>query len=317
LCLHVCNDMRLIFLYMKTNFKSEAKIGLIVIAAFAIFVWGLNYLKGVNLLNPTNHYYVNFTRVDGLVKSSPVMLDGYQVGLVRDIDYQYDNPGHIIIDLDLNTKLRLPVGSKAIIQSALIGNPTVVLKLGNPTAKILESGDTLAADRIPGIMDQLQTGVLADVRHMVQRTDSLLASVETLVNNGSLNHSLTSIEKTSKELSQLSVKLNKSMDKLPNILDNVSAMTAQFSAAGTKINQIDVASLNKTLTQLENITLKLNSTDNSMGLLLNDKSLYQNLSSATFNLSTTATSANNLLLDLKASPKRYVHFSLFGPKQSK
>jgi len=152
---------------------------------------------------------------------------------------------------------------------------------------------------------------------MVQRTDSLLASVETLVNNGSLNHSLTSIEKTSKELSQLSVKLNKSMDKLPSILDNVEDMTAQFSAAGTKINQIDIASLNKTLTQLENITLKLNSTDNSMGLLLNDKALYQNLSTATFNLGTTASSANELLLDLKASPKRYVHFSLFGPKQSK
>jgi len=302
---------------MKTNFKSEAKIGLIVIAAFAIFVWGLNYLKGVNLLNSTNHYYVNFTQIDGLVKSSPVMLDGYQVGLVRDINYQFNNPGHIIIDLDLNTKLHLPEGSKAIIQSAMIGNPTVVLKLGAPTAKLLSSGDTLLAERNPGIMDKLQDGILADVQHMIQRTDSLLASVETLVDNGSLNNSLSSIEKTSKELSQLSVKLNKSMDKLPGILDNVEGMTAEFSAAGTKINQIDVASLNKTLTQLENITLKLSSTDNSMGLLLNDKSLYQNLSSATFNLSTTATSANALLLDLKASPKRYVHFSLFGSKQSK
>lgn len=302
---------------MKTNFKSEAKIGLIVVAAFVVFVWGLNYLKGVNLLKPTNQYYVNFTQIDGLVKSSPVMLDGFQVGLVRDIRYQYNNPGHIIIDLDLNTKLRLPEGSKAIIESALIGNPTVVLQLGEPTAKLLTSGDTLLGERNQGIMDKLQDGILADVQHMIQRTDSLLASVETLVNNGSLNHSLTSIEKTSMELSKLSVKLNKSMDKLPGILDNVDEMTAEFSAAGSKINQIDVASLNKTLTQLENITLKLNSTDNSMGLLLNDKSLYQNLSSATLNLGTTASSANALLLDLKASPKRYVHFSLFGAKQSK
>ncbi|HET9570723.1 MAG TPA: MlaD family protein [Bacteroidales bacterium] len=299
---------------MKTKFKSEAKIGLIVIAAFAVFVWGLNYLKGVNLLNPSNHYYVNYTQIDGLVKSSPVMLDGYQVGLVRDIQYQYDQPGHIIIDLDLNTELKLPEGSKAIIQSAMVGNPTVVLKLGELNGKVLNSGDTLLSGRNPGIMDQLQEGVLADVQRMIQRTDSLLASVETLVNNGSLNHSLTSIEKTSKELSLLSVKLNKSMDKLPSILDNVDEMTAQFSAAGTKINQIDVTSLNKTLNQLENITLKLNSTDNSMGLLLNDKALYQNLSAATFNLSTTASSANALLLDLKASPKRYVHFSLFGSK---
>jgi len=299
------------------KFKSEAKIGLIVIAAFVVFVWGLNYLKGVNLLNPTNHYYVNFTQIDGLVKSSPVMLDGFQVGLVRDIRYQYNQPGHLTIELDLNPKLKLPQGSKAIIQSAMIGNPTVVLQLGEPGISMLKSGDTLMADRIPGMMDQLQDGILKDVQHMILRTDSLLASVETLVNNGSLNHSLTSIEKTSQELSLLSVKLNKSMDKLPGILDHVDDMTAQFSAAGSKINQIDVASLNKTLTQLENITLKLNSTDNSMGLLLNDKSLYQNLSAATFNLGTTASSANELLLDLKASPKRYVHFSLFGSKQNK
>lgn len=302
---------------MKMNFKSEAKIGLIVLAAFAVFIWGLNYLKGVNLLSPTNHFYVTYTQIDGLVKSSPVMLDGYQVGLVRDIEYQYDRPGNIVIDLDLDTKLQLPTGSTAIIQSAMIGNPTVVLKLGPTNAKMLASGDTLIGERIPGIMDQLQQGVLADVQHMIRRTDSLLASVETLVNNGSLNHSLTSIEKTSKELSLLSSKLNKSMDKLPGILDNVENMTDQFSAAGAKINQIDVASLNKTLNQLENITLKLNSTDNSMGLLLNDKSLYQNLNTATFNLGTTANSANALLLDLKASPKRYVHFSLFGSKQNK
>jgi phospholipid/cholesterol/gamma-HCH transport system substrate-binding protein len=293
---------------MKSEIKSEAKIGLIVILAFAIFVWGLNFLKGVNLLKPSNHYYVNYTQVDGLVKSSPVNLDGYQVGLVRDIVYQYDNPGHIIIDLDLNSKLHLPAGTKAIIRSEMLGNPSIVLVLGPSGNKILQSGDTLVPEREPGLMDKLSNGILADVQRMVQRTDSLLASVETLVNNGSLNNSLISIEKTSKELSQISVKLNHSMDKLPGILSNVDDMTAKFSEAGTHINQIDFASLNKTLNQLETLTVRLNSPDNSMGLLLNDKALYMNLSN-------TAQSANSLLLDLKASPKRYVHFSLFGSKK--
>jgi phospholipid/cholesterol/gamma-HCH transport system substrate-binding protein len=302
---------------MKNKLKSEVKIGLIVIAAFAVFVWGLNYLKGVNLLNPSNHYLVNYTQIDGLVKSSPVMLDGYQVGLVRTISYQYDRPGNIIVDLDMNNKLHLPQGSKAIIKSQMLGNPTVELQLGHSGGKFLKSGDTLVAERAPGMLDQLSDGLLADVQRMVQRADSLLASVETLLNNGSLKHSLTSIETTSQELSVLSVKLNRSMDKLPGILDNVDDMTAQFSEAGNRINQIDVASLNKTLNQLESITLRLNSTDNSMGLLLNDKSLYQNLSTTALNLGTTASSANALMLDLKASPKRYVHFSLFGSKQTK
>lgn len=301
---------------MKIRMKKEVKIGLTVIGALAIFVWGINYLKGVNLLNPTNHYFVTYNRIDGLVKSSPVNLDGFQVGLVRDIRYQYNNPGHIVVDLDLDPDLKLPAGTTAYIQSEMVGNPVVTLVLGK-SASIHESGDTLLGGRIPGLVDQLTEGILADVQHMVRRTDSLLTSVETLINNGNIEHSLQSIEKTSSELSQISVKLNKSMNKLPGILDNVDHMTEEFTLAGKKVNAIDVASLNNTLHKLESITVQLNSKDNSMGLLLNDRALYDNLNTTTFNLGNAASSANALMLDLKSSPKRYVHFSLFGSKQSK
>ena len=296
---------------MRSEIKSEAKIGLIVILTFSIFVWGLNYLKGVNLLSPSNHFYVTYQKIDGLVKSSPVNLDGYQVGLVRDIQYQYDNPGHILVDLDLNSKLHLPKGTKAIIKSEMLGNPTVILKLGPQNAKMLQSGDTLIAENTPRMMDQLSDGLLTDMRNMIHRTDSLVASINILVSNGSLDKSLTSIQKTTKELEQVSAKLNRSMDRqIPSILNNVETLTAKFSDAGTKIDQLDFASLNKTINQLENLSVKLNSPDNSMGLLLNDQSLY-------LNLSNTAQSANSLLLDLKERPKRYVHFSIFGSKESK
>ena len=296
---------------MKSEIKSEAKIGLIVILAFAIFVWGLNYLKGVNILSPTNHFYVTYTQVDGLVKSSPVILDGYQVGLIRDIEYQFDNPGHILVDIDLNSNLILPKGTKAIIKTELIGNPSIVLELGPKSSEKLESGDTLIAERVPGMMDQLSKGLLTDVQNLVHRTDTLLASVEILISNGKLDKSLASIEKTTKNLEQLTYKLNMTMGKeVPDILNNVESLTAKFSEAGTKINQIDFASLNKTLNELESLSVKLNSPDNSMGLLLNDKSLY-------LNLNNTAESANTLLLDLKERPKRYVHFSIFGSKATK
>ena len=295
---------------MKSEIKSEAKIGLIVILTFFIFVWGLNYLKGVNLLSPSNHFYVTYQKIDGLVKSSPVNLDGYQVGLVRDIQYQYDNPGHILVDLDLNNKLHLPKGTKAIIKSEMLGNPTIVLVLGPQNTETLKSGDTLIAENTPGLMDQLSNGLLTDIRSMIHRTDSLVASIEVLVSNGSLDKSFTSIEKTTKELEQISAKLNHSMDKqIPSILNNVETLTAKFSDAGTKINQLDFASLNKTIYQLENLSIKLNSPDNSMGLLLNDQSLY-------LNLNNTVQNANTLLLDLKERPKRYVHFSIFGSKKS-
>jgi phospholipid/cholesterol/gamma-HCH transport system substrate-binding protein len=294
---------------MKNELKREAKIGLIVIAAFAIFIWGLNYLKGINLLNPTNHFYASFTQVDGLVKSSPVTLDGFQVGLVREILYQYDNPGHLVVDLDLNNKLKLPVGSRAIIKTEVVGNPEVILELGPKGGKLLENGDTLLSGRTPGLMDQLSNGILADVQHLVKRADSLLSSIDGIVKSRSLNNSLTYIEKSTKELQQISVKLNYSMDKVPSILNHVDSLTSKFSDAGTKINQIDLVSLNRTLNNIENLSVRLNSSDNSMGLLLNDKSLYLNLNKMT-------QSADSLLLDLKQKPKRYVHFSLFGSKKS-
>ena len=292
---------------MKKILRSEAKIGLIVLVALGVFFWGLNYLKGSNLFHSTNHYSVEYTNINGLVKSSPVNLDGYQIGLVSNIKYQYNNPGHILVDLDLDKKIKLPKGTKATIQSALIGNPSIVLTLGDPSNSFLKSGDALIADLAPGLMDQLSKGLLTDVQNMVKRTDSLLASVDVLLNNGSLVHSLSSIEKTSKELSLMSVKLNASMNKLPGILDNVDLMTSSFTKAGDKLNQLDVSSINKTLKHFEEVTAKLNSPDNSMGLLLNDQALY-------LNLKNTTSSANELLIDLKASPKRYVHFSLFGSK---
>jgi len=295
---------------MKNAIKSEVKIGLIVITAFAIFVWGLNYLKGVNLLKPINYYNVYYNQIDGLVKSSPVMLDGFQVGLVKKIEYQYDQPGRILVSLDLNKKLNVPKGTTAILKSALMGNPSIELILGNAEKGYLENGDTLLSFREPGLMDQLNSGLLSDIGSLVQRADSLLASVESLVEDGSLKSTLYSLEKTSHDLEHISGKLDYAMtNEIPAILKNINTMTAEFSGVGNQINQIDLkgtmSRFDKVLDDMGALTVKLNSTDNSMGLLLNDRSLYNNLSN-------TAGSANLLLLDLKEKPKRYVHFSIFG-----
>jgi len=295
---------------MNHSIKSEVKIGIIVIAALALFIWGLNFLKGVNLFKPGNYYYVTYTQIDGLVKSSPVMLDGFQVGLVRNIQYQYDNPGNILVTLDLNRKLKLPEGTTASLTAALMGSPTIELTLGTQERHVHKIGDTLIAVRVPGLIDQLTDGLLADVESLVERTDSLIAGVETILSNGSLENSLQSIEKTTNELERLTISLNRTIDNdLPSILNNIDQLTTEFAGVGKQLNQIDfngtVARADKTLDELGNLTVKLNSPDNSLGLLLNDKSLY-------LNLSNTASSANSLLLDLKERPKRYVHFSLFG-----
>jgi phospholipid/cholesterol/gamma-HCH transport system substrate-binding protein len=295
---------------MISSLKSEVKIGLIVVVSLALFFWGLNFLKGINLLKPSNYYYVTYTQIDGLVKSSPVMLDGYQVGLVRDIEYQYNNPGHIKVTLDLNRQLRLPEGTAASLVGALMGNPSISLTLGPRNSPLLSGGDSLIALREPGLLDQLTDGLLADVQAMVKHTDSLITGVETLLNNGSLANSLSSIEQSTVELKHLTVTLNKTLDNdLPTIVTHVNQITEQFAGFSQKLNQLDLngtlQKADKSIQALSDVAVRLNNPDNSLGLLLNDKSLY-------LNLSNTASSANSLLLDLKEHPKRYVHFSLFG-----
>jgi len=296
---------------MKTKHQSEIKIGLIVVAAFLVFIWGINYLKGLNLLKRNVEYVVPFNRINGLVKSSPVILDGYQVGLVKDINYLYDQPGHIIVTLSLNRKLRLPLGTVATIESALIGNPTITLTLGPSGNPFLEEGDTLVAQLKPSFMETLSQGMMADVQTLIKRTDSVVGTIETLVANGDLEQSLSSLKQTTTNLSRLSDRLDQSLEKeFPSILHQINNMTLQYGELGTKLNQLDLtetkASLDHTLEGLENLTIQLNSTDNSLGLLLHDTTLY-------LNLNQTVSSANNLLIDLKEHPKRYVHFSLIGP----
>lgn len=295
---------------LKKNTISEVKIGIIVIFAFAIFIWGLNFLKGVNLLNPRNYYVVSFEKIDGLVKSSPVMLDGFQVGLVRDIQYQYDKPGTILVYLDVNRKLKLPVGSQVFLTSALIGTPGIELKLGENSNSYIESNDTITGIKEEGLMDQLSNGLLASVQSLVTRADSLISGIETTIENGNLENSLASLETTSKNLELISGKLNKTIDKdIPVLLGNINTLSNEFSNVGRNINQLDLkgtlSRFDMVMDQMGDISLKLNSNDNSLGLLLNDKSLYSNLSS-------TAESANMLLLNLKEEPSRYVHFSIFG-----
>lgn len=295
---------------MRRLFTSEVKIGLTVVAALVVFFWGMNYLKGINLFKPTNYYYVNYSQVDGLVKSSPVMLDGFQVGLVRDIQYRYDQPGNILVTLSLNRKLRLPEGSSATIEGALMGNPAVTLNLGPRSAPLLGIGDSLTGLRKPSLLDQLSNGLLAEVEALIQRTDSVVSGVESLLNNGSLANSLRSIEHSTGELERLTVSLNRTMDNdLPSILTNIDNLTGTFAQVGRQLNALDLhATLNKvdnTLEGLGNLTQRLNRTDNSLGLLLNTPGLYHNLDS-------TLISTNRLLLDLREHPKRYVHFSLFG-----
>lgn len=297
----------------KFKLNKESRIGLTVIIAIALFVWGLNYLKGINLLKQAQRYYVVYNQIDGLVTSAPVMLDGFQVGLVKSIDYQYNSPGHILVELNLEKQLNLPVGTKAVLEPALVGNPNISLILG-PGPQLLAVGDTLTADRKADLMIMLEEELIPGVKDLIQRAGRVVSQLEAqLDEGGDLNKSLASVRKTSEKLASASASLDLLLaNEIPSAIGNIDSLSSNFNALGRELRTVDFAGLShridSTLLTLQDVSLRLTRPDNSLGLLLNDTELY-------FNLNKTASSANELLLDLRERPKRYVHFSLFGSKK--
>ena len=264
---------------MKSVFTKEAKIGLVTIVSLALLYLGINYLKGINLFQPVNHYYVSFSNVKGVTISSPVFVDGFKVGLVRDIIYDYDTTGKIIVEVSLEDKMRLNKGSYIAVVNTFLSGAELHIHLNTYVDDFLKPGSTLE-----GRMEE-------DIAHPA------LAQ--------SLNH----IEKTTSNLEVSTRQLNQMLSKdVPGIVNNLKTMTDNFSEVSANLKELDLAttvnSINATLANLKLTTDKLNSTDNSIGLLLNDKGLYDNLNS-------TMDNASKLLLDLRENPKRYVHFSVF------
>ncbi len=297
----------------KFKLNKESRIGLTVIIAIALFVWGLNYLKGINLLKQAQRYYVVYNQIDGLVTSAPVMLDGFQVGLVKSIDYQYNSPGHILVELNLEKQLNLPVGTKAVLEPALVGNPNISLILG-PGPQLLAVGDTLTADRKADLMIMLEEELIPGIKDLIQRAGRVVSQLEAqLDEGGDLNKSLASVRKTSERLASASASLDLLLaNEIPSTIGNINSLSSNFNALGRELRTVDFAGIShrvdSTLLILQDVGLRLTRPDNSLGLLLNDTELY-------FNLNKTASSANELLLDLRERPKRYVHFSLFGSKK--
>lgn len=294
---------------MKSVFTKEAKIGLVSIISLALLYLGINYLKGINLFQPVNHYYVSFNNVKGVTISSPVYVEGFKVGLVRDIKYDYSTTGKITVEVSLEDMMRINKGSYITVINSFLGGAELHIHLNTYVDDFLKPGDTLEGRMEEDMMLSVQQKILPSVETMLPKVDSILTSLQTLMSHPALAQSLTNIEKTTSNLEVSTKQLNRMLDKdVPYIVDNLKKMTDNFSDISSNLKDIDIAStvksVNETLANLKLTTDKLNSTDNSIGLLLNDKALYENLNS-------TMNNASNLLLDLKQNPKRYVHFSVF------
>lgn len=292
--------------------RKEVKIGLIGIMAIAMLVFGINYLRGVAMFKSSRSYYVEFNNINGLPVSSPVFANGYKIGLVRDIQYNYEKLGTVTVEVEVEEGMRIPTGSKGELVTEMLGTVKMNLLLNLESQNYLQPGDTLQGFANNGIMGVAET-MVPKLEQMLPKMDSILNSLNKLMADPALAATLHNAEQVTANLTVTTHELNKLMkNDLPKITGNLNSLTDNLNTISYNLKGIDYAatmrSIDSTLYNVRMLTNKLNSKDNTIGLLFNDPTLYNNLS-------TTTANAASLLEDLKSHPKRYVHFSLFGRKE--
>ena len=292
----------------------EIKIALVAIVGILVMYFGINFLKGMNLFSTNNAYYMTFDDIQGLGASTPIYADGYKVGTVDGMEYDYKENGPIKVKVDINKDLRIPQGSKAEIVKDLMGNLQVNLLLANNPRERVEPGGIIPGAVNGGMMDKA-ANLIPVVEKMLPKLDSILTSVNALLADPALAASLHNVETITSNLTVSTRELNTLMaglykqvpgmiGKANGMLDNTNRLTANLASLDV---QGTLNKVNQTLESAHQFTEKLNSNQGSLGLLMNDTKLYDNLTS-------TMSHADSLVIDLKAHPKRYVHFSVFGRK---
>ncbi|MDE6575444.1 MAG: MlaD family protein [Muribaculaceae bacterium] len=300
---------------MKNIFRREVLIGALVVVALLILFFGINFLKGVNIFKAANYYYASYTDVAGLAQSAPVTLNGYKIGIVRDIHYDYNNPGHVTVELSVDKALKLPVGTKAVVSSDILGTASVVLSLGSPANGFYAVGDTISSASDPGMMAALGETLLPSVNSVIAKVDTLLSGLNTIVSDPSLKTSVGRLDDITAELNATLSSLHAVMSQmgpvandLKNITENVDTITGDLAVVTGKFREVPVDSLlnnvQATMANLEKLTAQLNNPDSSIGKLTNDPELYNNLTAATASL-------DSLFVDIKKNPKRYINIKVF------
>lgn len=302
------------------KFSNEIKIALVALIGILVLYFGMTFLKGRFIFSHDSSYFVKFDRVDGLSPSSPVLANGFRVGIVKSIEYDYDGNNGIVAELEVEDELKIPQGTVAVISSDLLGNVRLQLQLSDSKA-ILKPGDTMQGDYDEGALAKVKD-VIPTIQQIIPKVDSILTSVNYILGDPHIQGILNNVYNVTGELKSSSTQLTTLMgetrtkipalfDKANGALDNTSQMMANAEKVTNQLSQVDfqstLAKLDNTVAQMQTLAEKLNSKEGSLGLLLNDTQVYDNLAE-------TIRQADSLLVDLRQHPKRYVHFSIFGKK---
>lgn len=309
--------------------SNEAKIGILLTATLALFIWGLNYLKGRDLFTSRVRYFAVYDQVDGLVSSNPVFMNGFRIGIVNDISFSDDKSGRLVATLLIDKDVYISRNSVArIFSTDLIGTKAMRIDLGNSTEQ-LQNGDTLTS----GVESSFAQQFGQEVGPIKDKTERLIVSIDSLTSHmrkalneenrskltGSLSHLESSLAGLDRMINNEQSKFNKMIGNASAIVENINTHEAEISSILSNINQLSdtlaaigfketVASAGHAIDQLNLVLDRINKGKGTLGQLVGNDSLYQNLESSANNL-------DSLLIDLKAHPKRYLHFSVFGRKE--
>ncbi len=292
----------------------EVKIALVAITGLVLLFFGLNFLKGMKVFSSQNTYYIKFSDISGLTPSTPIYANGFRVGVVKDVVFDYDNADNLKVAVDIDKKLTIPGGTSAEIVSDMLGNVQVKLLLGNDRKHPMGHGTVIEGRTNDGTIGQVKDMIPA-IEKMLPKLDSIMTTLNTLLADPAVAQSMHNVETVTANLVTSTNELNKLMAGLnrdvPAMTQRANRLLDNTNTVAVNLAKVDLEQtmqkVNTTLDNVKQFSEELNSNNGSLGLLMHDRSLYNNLNS-------TMRSADSLLTNIRENPKRYVHFSVFGRK---
>lgn len=301
------------------KYAREIKVGLLATTCLFLLFFGFNFLKGVNIFSPTNSYHGVYYNLHGLEEQAAVSIRGHKVGQVDAIRYDFTKDSAFTVDISIHTDINLPQGTRmALVADGLLGGMAIELILPESNENAVQPSDFIAHGAyiptmyVPGLMESVQGELIAKIASAVQNIDSLVAQVKIQLEGDHLKASLANVDRISTDLTGVSAELKRLMaTRVPSIVNNADTAVANFNIIVADLKDANlkatVARVDTAVNGVNALLADVRSGEGTLGQLMYNKSLYNHIDAAVL-------SADSLLTDLKAHPKRYVHFSVFGKK---
>ena len=301
------------------KYTREIKVGVLAIICVFLLFYGFNFLKGVNIFSPTNSYHGVYTNLHGLEEQASVFILGHKVGQVDRLHYDFTKDSAFTVDISIRKDIVLPEGtSLALRADGLLGGMALELLFPEDATEKLQQqaliahGATLPTVYLPGIVENLQNELIAKIANAVEQVDTLVAQLNGQLEGDHLKSTLANVDRISGDLTDVSGDLRRIMNtQVPGIVNNADTAIANLN---TVIADIKAADLKATVARVDTaiggvnaVVADVRAQKGTLGQLIYNKSLYNHVDA-------TVISADSLLTDIKAHPKRYVHFSVFGKK---